>query len=109
MNKYQINEVAIASLKKYFKDSTDIEHDYVARKDLTVEEVFKIVDLEIQKHESKIAELKKMRKTIEQSAKEVFNTNTNNDETDGSNYEKLTNKFNDKNFEYVNSLKEKIK
>lgn len=109
MNKYQINEIAIASLKKYFKDSTDIEHDYVARKDLTVEEVFKIVDLEIQKHESKIAELKKMRSTIEQSAKEVFESNKNIEETNDSNYEKLTNKFNDKNLEYVNLLKNNIK
>ena len=46
----EINEQAKESLKKYFKDSQDIQHDDDTKKQLTIEEMYQSVDDEIKKH-----------------------------------------------------------
>ena len=43
----EINEQAKESLKKYFKDSQDIQHDDDTKKQLTIEEMYQSVDDEI--------------------------------------------------------------
>ena len=45
----EINEQAKQSLKKYFKDSQDIQHDDDTKKQLTIEEMYQSVDDEIKK------------------------------------------------------------
>ena len=39
----EINEQAKESLKKYFKDSQDIQHDDDTKKQLTIEEMYQSV------------------------------------------------------------------
>ena len=43
----EINEQAKESLKKYFKDGQDIQHDDDTKKQLTIEEMYQSVDDEI--------------------------------------------------------------
>ena len=43
----EINEQAKQSLRKYFKDSQDIQHDDDTKKQLTIEEMYQSVDDEI--------------------------------------------------------------
>ena len=43
----EINEQAKQSLRKYFKDSQDIQHDDDTKKQLTIEEMYQSVDGEI--------------------------------------------------------------
>ena len=45
------------SLKKYFKDSQDIQHDDDTKKQLTIEEMYQSVDDEIKEQEKKLEEL----------------------------------------------------
>ena len=49
----EINEQAKESLRKYFKDGQDIQHDDDTKKQLTIEEMYKSVDNEIKEHEKK--------------------------------------------------------
>lgn len=53
----EINEQAKQSLKKYFKDSQDIQHDDDTKKQLTIEEMYQSVDDEIKEQEKKLEEL----------------------------------------------------
>ena len=53
----EINEQAKQSLKKYFKDSQDIQHDDDTKKQLTIEEMYQSVDGEIKEQEKKLEEL----------------------------------------------------
>ena len=46
----EINEQAKQSLKKYFKDSQDIQHDDDTKKQLTIEEMYQSVDDEIKNY-----------------------------------------------------------
>ena len=50
----EINEQAKESLKKYFKDSQDIQHDDDTKKQLTIEEMYQSVDDEIKEQEKKL-------------------------------------------------------
>ena len=68
----EINEQAKESLRKYFKDSQDIQHDADTKKQLTIEEMYKSVDDEIKEQEKKLEELHQMRHTLQHSAKEAY-------------------------------------
>ena len=58
----EINEQAKESLKKYFKDSQDIQH----------EEMYQSVDDEIKEQEKKLEELHQMRHALQHNAKEAY-------------------------------------
>ena len=68
----EINEQAKESLRKYFKDSQDIQHDDDTKKQLTIEEMYKSVDDEIKEQEKKLEELHQMRHALQHNAKEAF-------------------------------------
>ena len=61
----EINEQAKQSLKKYFKDSQDIQHDDDTKKQLTIEEMYQSVDDEIKEQEKKLEELHQMRHALQ--------------------------------------------
>ena len=67
----EINEQAKESLKKYFKDSQDIQHDDDTKKQLTIEEMYQSVDGEIKEQEKKLEELHQMRHALQHNAKEL--------------------------------------
>ena len=50
----EINEQAKESLRKYFKDSQDIQHDDDTKKQLTIEEMQQSIDGEIKEQEKKL-------------------------------------------------------
>ena len=64
----EINEQAKESLRKYFKDSQDIQHDDDTKKQLTIEEMYKSVDDEIKEQEKKLEELHQMRHALQHNA-----------------------------------------
>lgn len=68
----EINEQAKQSLKKYFKDSQDIQHDDDTKKQLTIEEMYQSVDDEIKEQEKKLEELHQMRHALQHNAKEAY-------------------------------------
>ena len=68
----EINEQAKESLRKYFKDSQDIQHDDDTKKQLTIEEMYKSVDNEIKEYEKKLEELHQMRHALQHNAKEAY-------------------------------------
>lgn len=68
----EINEQAKESLRKYFKDGQDIQHDDDTKKQLTIEEMYKSVDNEIKEHEKKLEELHQMRHALQHNAKEAY-------------------------------------
>ena len=68
----EINEQAKESLKKYFKDSQDIQHDDDTKKQLTIEEMYQTVDDEIKEQEKKLEELHQMRHALQHNAKEAY-------------------------------------
>ena len=68
----EINEQAKQSLKKYFKDSQDIQHDDDTKKQLTIEEMYQSVDDEIKEQEKKLEELHQMRHALQHIAKEAY-------------------------------------
>ena len=68
----EINEQAKESLKKYFKDSQDIQHDDDTKKQLTIEEMYQSVDDEIKEQEKKLEELHQMRHALQHNAKEAY-------------------------------------
>ena len=68
----EINEQAKQSLKKYFKDSQDIQHDDDIKKQLTIEEMYQSVDDEIKEQEKKLEELHQMRHALQHNAKEAY-------------------------------------
>ena len=68
----EINEQAKESLRKYFKDSQDIQHDDDTKKPLTIEEMYKSVDDEIKEQEKKLEELHQMRHALQHNAKEAY-------------------------------------
>ena len=68
----EINEQAKESLRKYFKDSQDIQHDDDTKKTLTIEEMYKSVDDEIKEQEKKLEELHQMRHALQHNAKEAY-------------------------------------
>ena len=61
----EINEQAKQSLRKYFKDSQDIQHDDDTKKQLTIEEMYQSVDDEIKEQEKKLEELHQMRHALQ--------------------------------------------
>ena len=66
----EINEQAKQSLRKYFKDSQDIQHDDDdTKKQLTIEEMYQSVDGEIKEQEKKLEELHQMRHALQHNAK----------------------------------------
>lgn len=70
MNTKKIDDQAIESLKKFFKDNKEI-----AKEDLqamTKEEVTNIVDSEISRYKAKINELNELKHKISQEAEESF-------------------------------------
>ena len=67
----EINEQAKQSLKKYFKDSQDIQHDDDTKKQLTIEEMYQSVD-DIKEQEKKLEELHQMRHALQHNAKEAY-------------------------------------
>lgn len=68
----EINEQAKESLKKYFKDGQDIQHDDDTKKQLTIEEMYQSVDDEIKEQEKKLEELHQMRHALQHNAKEAY-------------------------------------
>lgn len=68
----EINEQAKQSLRKYFKDSQDIQHDDDTKKQLTIEEMYQSVDDEIKEQEKKLEELHQMRHALQHNAKEAY-------------------------------------
>lgn len=68
----EINEQAKQSLRKYFKDSQDVEHATDSKKQLTIEEMYKSVDDEIKEQEKKLEELHQMRHALQHNAKEAY-------------------------------------
>ena len=68
----EINEQAKESLKKYFKDSQDIQHDDDTKKQLTIEEMYQSVDDEIKEQEKKLEELHQMRHALQHNAKKLM-------------------------------------
>lgn len=69
----EINEQAKQSLRKYFKDSQDIQHDDDdTKKQLTIEEMYQSVDGEIKEQEKKLEELHQMRHALQHNAKEAY-------------------------------------
>ena len=68
----EINEQAKESLRKYFKDSQDIQHDDDTKKQLTIEEMYQSVDDEIKEQEKKLEELHQMRHALQHNAKEAY-------------------------------------
>ena len=68
----EINEQAKESLRKYFKDSQDIQHDDDTKKQLTIEEMYQSVVGEIKEQEKKLEELHQMRHALQHNAKEAY-------------------------------------
>ena len=68
----EINAEAKESLRKYFKDSQDIQHDVDTKKQLTIEEMYQSVDGEIKEQEKKLEELHQMRHALQHNAKEAY-------------------------------------
>ena len=62
----EINEQAKESLRKYFKDGQDIQHDDDTKKQLTIEEMYQSVDDEIKE------QLHQMRHALQHNAKEAY-------------------------------------
>ena len=69
----EINEQAKESLRKYFKDSQDIQHDDDTKKQLTIEEMYQSVDGEIKEQRKEIRRINiKMRHALQHNAKEAY-------------------------------------
>ena len=110
----EINEQAKESLKKYFKDSQDIQHDDDTKKQLTIEEMYQSVDDEIKEQEKKLEELHQIRHALQHNAKEAYEAvSGQNDEAEEVKHktveemEKELHENAEHQMEYVNELKNK--
>lgn len=110
----EINEQAKESLRKYFKDSQDIQHDDDTKKPLTIEEMYKSVDDEIKEQEKKLEELHQMRHALQHNAKEayeaVYGKETEVQDVKHSTVEEMQKELHENaehQMEYVNELKNK--
>ena len=107
----EINEQAKQSLKKYFKDSQDIQHDDDTKKQLTIEEMYQSVDDEIKEQEKKLEELHQMRHALQHNAKEAYEAvYVKTDEAKHTTVEEMEKELHENaehQMEYVNELKNK--
>jgi len=106
----EINEQAKESLRKYFKDSQDIQHDDDTKKQLTIEEMYKSVDDEIKEQEKKLEELHQMRHALQHNAKEAYGKEDEVQDVKHSTVEEMEKELRENaehQMEYVNDLKNK--
>ncbi|MBM6841916.1 hypothetical protein H6A03_10275 [[Clostridium] spiroforme] len=68
----QINEQAKLSLKKYFKDAYEINHQEGLKKELSYNEMLDMIHTDIAKQQQRLQELNMMKSVLEHDAKKVY-------------------------------------
>lgn len=110
----QINEQAKLSLKKYFKNAYEINHNEESKKELTYQQMMDMIHSDIEKHQQKLEELNMMKSVLEHDAKKVYEyifgaekeQGTVHHDTIDEMRKKLNENMNEQ-MTYVNDLKEK--